>query len=167
MPKNQDPAERTGYLRYFYRGWRPTRFGRLWSRAYAWAGGLGLLPGILLTLQTQDRRSGRISSTILAVVTHQGHRYLVSMLGEGSEWVQNVRASAGAAAIKRGRSRPVHLTEIPPPERAAVLKAWAAIATSGRRHLPVAHDAPAAAFEAIAADYPVFRIDPLGGQTQH
>lgn len=33
-------------------------------------------------------------------------------------------------------------------------------ATSGRKHLPVPYDAPVSAFEAIAGDYPVFRIDP-------
>jgi len=156
---SEDPAERTGYLRFFYRGWRPTRMGRLWSRVYAWVCGLGVLPGMLLTLQTKDRTSGRINDTILVVAAHQGQRYLVSMLGEGSEWVQNVRASEGEACIKRGRSQPVHLTEIPPQERAPMLKAWAQIATSGRRHLPISHDAPISAFESIADGYPVFRID--------
>ena len=160
MPPREDPAERTGYLRFFYRGWRPTRMGRLWSRAYAWVSGLGLVPRMLLTLQTNDRNSGRVNATILVVARYQGQRYLVSMLGEGSEWVQNVRAAGGKASIKRGRSQPVQLTEIAPHERAAVLKAWAQVATSGRHHLPVSHDAPISAFEAIAGDYPVFRIDP-------
>jgi hypothetical protein len=159
VPRHEDPAERTGYLRYFYRGWRPTRIGRVWSRAYAWLSGLGLLPRMLLTLQTKDRRSGRDNATILVVVMHQGQRYLVSMLGECSEWVQNVRAAGGTASIKRGRSRPVLLTELPSGERAPIIKAWSQIATSGRNHLPVPHDAPVAAFEAIAEDYPVFRIE--------
>lgn len=161
MEPREDPAERTGYLRFFYRGWRPTRIGRLWSRAFAWISGLGLVPGMLLTLQTSDRASGRVHSTILVVATHQGRRYLVSMLGEGSEWVKDVRAAGGRASIKRGRSQPVRLVEIPPHERAAILKTWAQVATSGRRHLPVSPDAPVSAFEAIAGDYPVFRIDPV------
>ena len=82
------------------------------------------------------------------------------MLGEGSEWVRNVRAAGGEAFIKRGRSRPVRFIEIPPNERAPILKAWCRVATSGRRHLPVSHDAPVSTFEAVAAHYPVFRIDP-------
>lgn len=159
MPRREDPAEHTGYLRYFYRGWRPTRIGRLWSRLYAWVSGLGILPRMLVTLQTRDRTSGRVNSTILVVATYQGQRFLVSMLGEGSEWVQNVRAAGGKAAVKRGRSRAVQLTEISPPECAPILKAWAQVATSGRKHLPVSHDAPISAFEAIAGEYPVFRID--------
>lgn len=159
MPKREDPAEKAGYLRFFYRGWRPTRFGRFWSRLYARVSGLGILPRMLLTLQTSDRNSGRINSTILVVAVHQNRQYLVSMLGEGSEWVQNVRAAGGKAHVKRGRVRPVYLVAIPPHERAPILKAWAQVATSGRQHLPVSFDAPLADFEAIADDYPVFRID--------
>lgn len=161
MPRHEDPAERTGYLRYFYRGWRPTRIGRAWNRLYAWVSGLGILPRVLLTLQTSDRDSGRVNSNILVVATYRGERFLVSMLGDQSEWVQNVRAAGGKASIKRGRTQPVHLTEIPPHERASILKAWAQVATSGRHHLPVSHDAPSSDFEAIASDYPVFRIDPV------
>jgi hypothetical protein len=92
MPPHKDPAER-GYLRFFYRDWRPTRFGRLWSRVFAWVSGLGLTPRILLTLQVKDRSTGRLHEVILAVVRYRGQRYLVSMLGNGSEWVQNVRAT--------------------------------------------------------------------------
>ena len=155
----EDPAERSGYLRLFYRDWRPTRLGRIVSGAWAWMSGLGLTPGILITLQVKDRSSGRLRATVLVVARHQGQRYLVSMLGDSSEWVRNVRAAGGEAFIKRGRSRPVMLTEIPPEERAPILKTWCQVATSGRNHLPVPHDAPVSAFESIAADYPVFRID--------
>jgi len=159
-PSHEDPAERSGYLRYFYRGWRPTPLGRIWSRAYAWVSGLGLTPNILATLQVKSRSSDRLCSTVLVVAKHQNQSYFVSMLGNGSQWVQNVRAAGGAAFIKRGRSRPVLLSEIAPAQRAPILKAWCQVATSGRRHLPVAPDAPLSAFEAIAANYPVFRIDP-------
>jgi len=156
----EDPAERSGYLRYFYRDWRPTRFGRIWNGAYAWVSGLGLTPQILITLQVKSRSNGRLCSTVLVSASHEGSRYVVSMLGENSEWVKNVRAAGGEAFIKRGRSRPAMLTEIPIEERAPILKAWCQVATSGRKHLPVPYDAPVAAFEAIAGNYPVFRIDP-------
>ena len=159
MPRHEDPAEKGGYLRYFYRGWRPTRLGRFWSRLYAWVSSLGILPSMLLTLQTIDRNSGRVNSTILVVATYENQQYLVSMLGEGSEWVKNVRAAGGKANVKRGQVIPVSLTEIAPHERAPILKAWAQVATSGRQHLPVSFDAPLSAFEAIADEYPVFRVD--------
>jgi hypothetical protein len=160
-PQPQDPAERSGYLRHFYRDWRPTRLGRLWSAAFAWVAGLGILPDLLVSLAVNERESGRLNRVVLVAVTYQGRRYLVSMLGGGSQWVRNVRAAGGAAFVKRGRLRPVMLTELPPEDRAPVLKAWCQVASSGRRHLPVPHDAPEAAFAAIAADYPVFRVDPM------
>src|SRR6476619_366980 len=138
----QDPAELSGYLSFFYRNWRPTRLGRIWSAAFAWVAGLGLSPQILFTLQVRNRNSGRLSSTALVGATHKGERYIVSMLGDGSEWVQNARAAGGMAFIKRGRAHPVKLTEIPPQERAPILKVWSQVATSGRRHLPVAYDGP-------------------------
>jgi hypothetical protein len=45
----RDPAERSGYLRLFYRDRRPTRLGRLVNVVWALSG-LGLTPRILLTL---------------------------------------------------------------------------------------------------------------------
>jgi hypothetical protein len=161
MITHKDPAEQSGYLRYFYRDWRPTRLGHFWSRAFAWVAGVGLTPPILTALQVRNRQTGRLDLVVLVSASYNGQRYLVSMLGDGSEWVQNVRAADGQAFIKRGRSRPVVLTEIPISERAPILKAWCNVATSGRRHLPVAHDAPVTAFAKIAANYPVFRIDPV------
>ena len=159
MSRYTDPAEETGYLRYFYRNWHPTRFGRFWSHTYAWVAGLGVLPEILVTLQVQDRNSRRLNSVILAAARFQGHRYLVSMLGQGSEWVQNVRAAGGRARLKHGKATPVRLTEIAANESPPILKAWCQVATSGRKHLPVAFDAPESAFAEIAGDFPVFRID--------
>ena len=99
----EDPAGRRSYLRFFYRDRRPTRLGRIFNGAFAWASALGLTPRILLTLQVKGRSSGRLCSTVLVVASHQGHRYIASMLGNGSDWVQNVRAARGQAFIKRGR----------------------------------------------------------------
>lgn len=156
----RDPAERSGYLRLFYRDWHPTRLGRLVNRAWAWLSGLGLTPRILLTLQVKGRRSGRLRTNVLVVARHDGQRYLVSMLGQGSEWVRNVRAAGGEAFVKRGRSRPVKLTEVPVSERGPILRTYCHVATSGRHHFPGPHNAPASEFDAVAERYPVFRIDP-------
>lgn len=156
----RDPAERSGYLRLFYRDWRPTHLGRLVNRAWAWLSGLGLTPRILLTLQVKGRGSGRLRATVLVVARHDGQRYLVSMLGEGSDWVRNVRAAGGEAFVKRGPSRPVKLTEVPVSERGPILKTYCHVATSGRHHFPVPHNAPVSEFDAVAERYPVFRIGP-------
>lgn len=158
-PTYPDPAER-GHLRLFYRDWRPTRLGNLVNAFWAWVSGLGLTPQVLLTLRVRGRRSGRLRDTVLVVAKHDGQRYLVSMLGDGSEWVRNLRATGGKAFVKRRLTRPVQLTEIPTEERGPILKVYCQVATSGRQHFPVSHNAPLSEFHAIAERYPVFRIDP-------
>jgi hypothetical protein len=155
-----DPAERIHSLRLFYSGWRPTRLGKIVSRFWAWLSALGLTPKVLLTLQVRGRITGRVRSNVLVPATYNGQRYLVSMLGDHSEWVLNVRAAGGEACTKRRRTQPIMLTEIPAEERAPILKAYCQVASSGRYHFPVPYTAPVSAFEAIADRYPVFRIDP-------
>ena len=53
----------------------------------------------------------------------------------------------------------MHLVPVPPQERAPILLEYVRVASSGRKHFPVPYDAPVSAFDAIAEDYPVFRID--------
>jgi hypothetical protein len=81
-----DPAEK-GWRRWYYHNWQPTLWGRISNSVWAWFTSLGVLSPALLTLQVADRRTGQSRSTVLAVVEHEGNRYLVSMLGDTSEWV--------------------------------------------------------------------------------
>jgi hypothetical protein len=77
------------------RGWRPTLLGRYTTRVWAWATGLGLFPDYLVTLLVTERQSHRLRAHVLAAVTYQGQRYLVSMLDEGSNWCKmSVRRAA-------------------------------------------------------------------------
>jgi hypothetical protein len=97
----------------------------------------------------------------VVIATVEGKRYLVSMLGPESDWVTNVEAAHGDAVIQQGRRRRVHLVAVPPGERAPILREYVRIASSGRRHFPLAVGAPLTDFEAIAGRYPVYRIDTL------
>ena len=108
-----DPAEQ-GNLRFFYRNWRPTRLGRILNKGWTWAAGLRLLSEILVALRVRSSASPRFYSVMLVAAKYRGRRYLISMLGHGSNWVQDVRAAQGQAFIKRGRSCPIILTGIPP-----------------------------------------------------
>jgi hypothetical protein len=156
--EHRDPAERNAFLKLCYRDWRPTRFGRVLTHALAWISGLGMLPSILVTLQVKGRRSGKLRSSILVSPSYNGERYLVSMLGENSDWVRNVRAAGGEGFIKRWSAQPVRLLEVPVAERAPILRLYCQVATSGREHFPLSPDAPLAEFAAIADRYPAFRI---------
>jgi hypothetical protein len=145
--------------RLFYRAGRPNIAGRAAGRAWALASGRGLGRDFLVALETTGHRSGRISSIPIVIGDYEGERYVVSMLGERSPWVRNVRAAGGRAVIRHGRRHDVRLVEVPTDARAPIIKAYLDRAVGARPHIPVDHSAPVEAFEPIAATYPVFRIE--------
>jgi deazaflavin-dependent oxidoreductase (nitroreductase family) len=156
-----DPAERSAFMRLFYRDWRPTRFGRWVNRVQCWWSGLGLPPSFQAALDVRGRASGRTRASAVVIATVGGERYLVSMLGPQSDWVKNVEAAHGDAVIRQGRRRHVHLVPVPPERRAPILREYVRIAPGGRQHFPLPTGAPLSDFEAIAERYPVYRIDPV------
>jgi len=158
--RHSDPAER-GLLRLCYRNWRPTRLGLWVNRLNCWWSGLGLPPRLQAALEVRGRTSGRIRVNPVVIVSVKDRRYLVSMLGPGSDWVKNVEAAQGDAVIRQGRQRRVHLVAVPPEQRAPILREYVRIALSGRQHFPLPVGAPLSDFEAIAGRYPVYRIDAL------
>jgi deazaflavin-dependent oxidoreductase (nitroreductase family) len=147
--------------RLFYREGRPNRAGRAFGNLWAVAADQGLTPSWIVSLETVGRRTGRRTSVPLVLADHDGQRYAVSMLGERSPWVHNVRAAGGRAVVRHGGHREVMLVEVPPADRPPILKAYLARAVGGRPHIPVDPGAPLEAFEAVAPDFPVFRIDAL------
>jgi deazaflavin-dependent oxidoreductase (nitroreductase family) len=144
--------------RWLYRGGRPGALARLLNRGFAALHASGRAPQHWVTLEVVGRRSGRPISFPIVMATHDGERYLVSMLGRDAAWVRNVTAAGGRAVLLHGRAEPVRLEEIAAEKRAPVLKAYLHVAPGARPHIPVGKDAPLAAFEAIADQYPVFRV---------
>ncbi len=147
------------YQRWLYRDGRPNRVARLKDRASVELLKTGIKPHRTAVLSVQGRRTGLIVSLPVIVTAYQGERYLVSMLGE-SNWVRNVRAADGRAVLRQGRSEAIRLTEIPPGDRAPILRRYLAVSPGARAHIPVSRRAPVAEFEPLAADLPVFRIAP-------
>ena len=98
---------------------------------------IGLPPKFMAVLEVRGRKSGRRRSNPVVIATVAGGRYLVSMLGPGSDWVKNVEAAHGDAVIRQGRRRPVHLVAVPPQQRAPILREYVRIASSGRQHFPL------------------------------
>lgn len=147
-------------MRLFYRDWRPTPFGRWVNRVQGVLAGLGLPPSYQVVLEVRGRVSGQTRSNPVVVATVDGERYLVSMLGPGSDWVKNIEAAQGEAVIRHGRRRRVHLAPVPPEQRAPILREYVRIAPSGRQHFPLPVGAPLSEFEAIASHYPTYRIEP-------
>ena len=146
--------------RLFYRAGRPNRFGRAAGDLWAAAAARGMAPSYLVALETVGHRSGRVTAVPLVLADHAGQQYAVSMLGERSPWVHNIRAAGGRAVIRHGGRREVRLVEVPPADRAPILRAYLARAVGGRPHIPVDPRAPLEEFERVARDFPVFRLEP-------
>jgi hypothetical protein len=112
----------------------------------------------MVALEVRGWKSGRIISLPLVPSEVDGQRYLVSMLGDDVGWVRNVRAAHGIAVLCHGGREHVRLEEVPPAERAAILKDYLNRAPGARPHIPVDKDAPLPDFAKVAASFPVFRV---------
>jgi deazaflavin-dependent oxidoreductase (nitroreductase family) len=144
--------------RWMYRGRRPNRMARLVNSASARLAAAGCGPAQLFMLEVRGRRSGKPVRFPIVVADYEGERYLVSMLGEDTNWVRNVRASDGHAVLAHGRREVVRLTEVEPAGRAPVLRRYLACAPGARSHIDVRPDAPVEEFVRIAPQYPVFLV---------
>lgn len=157
-------ARRVGSLsradrkRALYPGARPTAEAKAIHRRFV-SGPLPRVLPIAAVVEVRGRISGRTIAVPLATVRYHGCWYLVSMLGERSNWVGNVRAADGNVTLTHCRRRPVHLVEVPPAVRAPIIKRYLLFAISARPHVEVSWRAPLTQFQHIAVRYPVFRVD--------
>jgi deazaflavin-dependent oxidoreductase (nitroreductase family) len=151
--------ERTHALdRWLYRGKCPNRLARLINGALARLAAAGIGPPQLVMLEVAGRRTGRTISFPVVVADYQGERYLVSMLGDETNWVRNVHAAHGRAMLRRGHREVVQLEDVGPGQRAAILRRYLERSPGARSHIPVGRGAPLAEFDRIAAQYPVFHV---------
>ena len=149
-----------GLARWFYRGGRPNWVARVLDRGGAMVCALGVAPDYMVTLEVPGRRTGRVVRLPLVMVVRDGKRYLVSMLGEDVNWVRNVKAAGGRVTLLHGRTEDVRLEEVAPEQRAPVIRDYLRRAPRAAAHVPVEKDAPLAEFERVAAQFPVFRVEP-------
>jgi len=128
------------------------------NRAWAAVVSSGVASNLYVTWEVIGRESGRAVSLPVVVAVVDGQRYVVSMLGENVQWVQNVRAAGGRAVLRSGGREEVHFEEVPADQRAPILRAYLQRAPGARPHVPVNKDAPLAEFEKVATAFPVFRV---------
>ncbi len=129
---------------------------------------LGLAPRDAVTLEVRGRKSGKLRRLPILRTRYEGDDYLVALAGE-SQWVRNVRAAEGHAAIRRRRHRGVLLHEIACEQRPAIIKAYldAAHARSSERsaarqtkfYFGLEARPSLDEIQEIAGYYPVFRIE--------
>src|SRR5215831_19447847 len=90
------------FTRWMYRGQRPNRLARAMNRMSATIASFGITSNLMVTLETTGRTTGRTISQPMVIAVVDRQRYLVSMLGENVNWVKNVRAAGGKAALRSG-----------------------------------------------------------------
>ena len=152
--------------RWLYRQRHASRLARLLNAAQARLAAAGIGPRWLVTVEVTGRRSGRTISFPAVIADYGNGRYLVSMLGEDTNWVRNVRASGGHAVLRHGHRRPVILRQVETDARAPILRCYLQRAPGARAHIAVDPRAPIEEFERIAARYPVFRVTADGAARQ-
>lgn len=103
--------------RWMYRGQRPNWLARMANRAWALVAAAGLTAQSIVTLEVIGRKSGRLIAFPLVMAGVVGERYLVSMLGDNTQWVQNVRAAGGSAVLRSGGREEIQLEELPADQR--------------------------------------------------
>ncbi len=130
------------------------RLAHLWASVFA----LGLAPRRWVTLEVAGRRSGRPVRFPLGMADWHGQWYLVSMLGEQCNWVQNVRAADGHAVLRHRRATSCRLVEVPAAERPLIIRRYLQTVPGARPHVPADRRAPQSHFEAISPRYPVFLV---------
>ena len=122
---------------------------------------LGIPIGTQRILTIPGRKTGKLYSTPVALLTVAGIRYICS-LGESS-WVKNARVSK-AGTLRRGRVQErIMLTELPLEKRAPILREFPHQVRGGVQFfesvLGIPNDPEAIA--SAAPQCPVFQVTPL------
>jgi hypothetical protein len=157
---------RTWYRALLYPNHKPNALARAMNSLGAWTSSHGIGPSLMITLETVGRKTGRTLAVPMVVATYEGNRYLVSMLGENSAWIHNMRAASNEAVLRFGTPERVRLVDVPIAERPPILRAYLKHAPGARPHFDINMDAPLEEFARVAPRYPVFRVVPLQEPTR-
>lgn len=116
----------------------------------------GSYPVYLLTVR--GRKSGLPRTIPLAIIEHNGNRYVGAAYAM-VDWARNLRA-AGEAVLTRGRrSETVSARELPPKEAALVLREDVIAGNPFARSYGVTADSTLEEFEQATVTHPLFQLE--------
>jgi deazaflavin-dependent oxidoreductase (nitroreductase family) len=140
------------------RNYQQTPLEGIFNQFFGWLVGMGLgLPHNYL-VQIRGRKTGRIRSTPISVLSYKSKLFLIAGRGY-TQWVRNAQA-AGELTLKKGRVRlEFRLRLVPDEEKPEILKAYLdRFKRTVQRYFPVPADSPLEAFTALTNRYPVFEL---------
>jgi deazaflavin-dependent oxidoreductase (nitroreductase family) len=123
----------------------------------------GVVMGTMRLLSVPGRKSGKPHTTPVSPLATDGERYIVAGFEE-ADWVKNAR-SAGWGILARGRKQErVNLVELPPGERAPVLREFPRKVPHGVQFFRQLYgiDGTPDEFGTLASRCPVFRVEVAG-----
>lgn len=139
---------------------RPSRIEHLFNRVVGALVRLGIgLPHMRL-LEVRGRKSGKLYSLPVDLLSEQGKLYLVAPRGY-TQWVRNAEAT-GAVTLRRGAHvRAYRLRALSDAEKPPILKAYLdRFRREVQRYFPVPAGSPPDQFVPLAPRYPAYELLP-------
>jgi deazaflavin-dependent oxidoreductase (nitroreductase family) len=139
---------------------QPTTLDRAINKVFGLLVGFGLgLPHNYL-LQVRGRKSGRLYSTPVDVLSRDNKRYLVAPRGY-TQWVRNAIANGTVSLRKGRRSEEFGIRLLSDDEKPEILKSYLdRYKLTVQRYFPVPARSPAETFRPLTGQYPVFELIP-------
>ena len=139
---------------------QPTALDRAINKLFGLLVGFGFgLPHNYL-LQVRGRKSGRVYSTPVDLLSRNGKRYLVAPRGY-TQWVRNASASSTLSLKKGRRSEEFAVRMLSDDEKPEILKSYLdRYKLTVQRYFPVPAGSPIEAIRPLAGQYPVFELIP-------
>jgi deazaflavin-dependent oxidoreductase (nitroreductase family) len=137
---------------------RPSFAARIVNRLYGWITTIGFgLPNSYV-LQVSGRKTGKIRSVPVNLLSYNGKLFLVATRGH-TQWSRNALAGS-KVTLKRGRLRTeFRLRVVLDAEKPKILKAYGTrFRRMSGRFFPVPAGSPSASFAPFADRYPVFEL---------
>ncbi|HEY7322543.1 MAG TPA: nitroreductase family deazaflavin-dependent oxidoreductase [Candidatus Binatia bacterium] len=128
------------------------------NRLYCWITRVGLgLPNSYV-LQVSGRKTGKVRSVPVNVLSYNGKIFLVGTRGY-TQWARNVLATRNIT-LKRGRLRTdFRVRVVLAAEKPKILKAYVTrFHWMARRFFPIPAGSPSGSFAHLADRYPVFEL---------
>jgi deazaflavin-dependent oxidoreductase (nitroreductase family) len=137
---------------------KPSLIDRLFNRAFGFLVSLGLGFEHSYLLEVRGRKSGKLYSMPVDLLTDGDRRYLVAPRGH-TQWVRNAEV-AGEIRLRKGRRvQQFRLRALAEAERPPILKAYLdRFHREVQRFFPVPAGSPVEAFAPLASRYPAFEL---------